>query len=335
MKLLLDSLRLENYRVFRDLRIERLGRANLVVGKNNTGKSSILEAVRLFATRASVDAISSILESHDETPAGDQPEDRLFALKQLFHGRDAAWDAGSEIRIGEVDDVLSGLSLELHEPENGSAVLVITFDGMRHGIPLDGWQRPSRSTDAVARQAYVSPHGVTAEAAGRLWDLIALTDLEEDVISALRIISPDIERISFIGEGARKRVPVAKLKSQERPVPLRSLGDGVNRMLGIVLSLISARGGVLLVDEVENGIHFSAQQQLWELIFRTAHRLNAQVFATTHSWDCIQAFQHAASEDAHEEAVLIRLDARRDSILPTTFSEHDLSIVTREQIEVR
>jgi hypothetical protein len=60
-----------------------------------------------------------------------------------------------------------------------------------------------------------------------------------------------------------------------------------------------------------------------------------QVFATTHSWDCIQAFQEAAANDPHEEAALIRLEARDGVTVPTIISEHDLAIVTREQIEVR
>ena len=85
----------------------------------------------------------------------------------------------------------------------------------------------------------------------------------------------------------------------------------------------------------KNGIHFTAQQRLWELIFRLANRLDTQVFATTHSWDCIEAFQHAASIDSHEDAALVRLDVHDDAVSPTSFSERELAIVTRERIEVR
>ena len=66
-----------------------------------------------------------------------------------------------------------------------------------------------------------------------------------------------------------------------------------------------------------------------------AHRLNVQVFATTHSWDCIEAFQQAAEEDHAEEAMLIRLQNRRAGVVATLFDEEDLGIVTRELIEVR
>jgi len=354
MALFLDSLLIDNYRIFRHLEIERLGRANLIVGRNNAGKSTVLEALRLYASGGSEQVLWSILESHDETrgSAPEQAGDRLFSLQQLFHGRDSEWDSQKEIRIGSTRDLKSTLRIRVgnitfdtshgQRFSNTRPTLSVFAGDNSHSVPLDvDWTKPNvmfrfaASEQELTRQGYVPPSGLTEDVAARQWDMVALTDLEDAVIDALRIISPEIERISFIGEHGRNRVPVAKLTSQPKPVRLRSLGDGVNRMLGIALSLVAARGGILLLDEVENGIHFSAQERLWRLIFQTAHRLDIQVFATTHSWDCIEAFQRAASNDQHEEAVLVRLDVRRDAVSPTSFSENDLSIVTREQIEVR
>ncbi len=309
MTLLLESLRIENYRLFQRFEIPRLGRVNLLVGRNNSGKSSILEAVRLYSSGGAHETLRSILESHDEL-RGDDDREYVTAVKRLFTGRDAAWTEASRIKIGSIDD-LAPLSIQI-------------FDGAV--IP---------SSRRRIRHAHVSPHGLSTEAAARLWDLIALTDLEVHATEALRIISPDVERISFVGEGDRKRIPLAKLSSHPQPVALRSLGDGVNRLFGIALSLAYASGGVLLIDEVENGIHFTAQERLWALLFRLANQLDTQVFATTHSWDCIEAFQHAAAVDENEEAVLVRLDVHDAAVSPTTFSERELAIVTRERIEVR
>ncbi len=109
----------------------------------------------------------------------------------------------------------------------------------------------------------------------------------------------------------------------------------MQRIFGIALALVNARNGILLVDEIENGLHYLAQPDVWRLIFRLASRLNIQVFATTHSWDCIEAFQKAAQEDRQNEGVLIRLESKRGKIVPTLFDERQLGIATREQIEVR
>ena len=75
--------------------------------------------------------------------------------------------------------------------------------------------------------------------------------------------------------------------------------------------LAHAKDGVLLVDEIENGIHYSVQPDLWRVVFEMATRLNVQVFATTHSYDCIKAFEEAARE-SEEEGVLVRLARKGD-----------------------
>ena len=95
--------------------------------------------------------------------------------------------------------------------------------------------------------------GVSSSSLGQLWDAIALTDLENVVLRSLQVINPDLERLSFVGT-QRARSAVVRVTGTANPVPLRSLGDGISRMLGIVLSLVSARDGLLLIDEVENGI---------------------------------------------------------------------------------
>lgn len=180
---------------------------------------------------------------------------------------------------------------------------------------------------------YVRPHSLDLATISRLWDKITLTDLEKDVIEAVRIIAPTVEAINTKGD--RQRIVQARLTGIAKPLPLRSLGEGINRILGIILALVNAQNGILLVDEVESGLHYSVQFALWRLIFQVAQRLNVQIFATTHSWDCVEAFQQAATEARGEEGMLIRLQRKKDEIIPTLFNEHRLAIATREQIEIR
>lgn len=97
---------------------------------------------------------------------------------------------------------------------------------------------------------------------------------------------------------------------------------------------MNARGGILLIDEFENGMHYSVQLDAWRAVFRLAKSLDIQVFATSHSWDAIEAFQRAAAEDP-EDGVLIRLSRHGEDIIPALFSESELAIATRDRIEVR
>jgi predicted ATPase len=170
----------------------------------------------------------------------------------------------------------------------------------------------------------------------RFWDGIALTPSEDDVIEAMRLITPEVERLVLkpIDEGSRTRVPFVKIKGQDEPVTLRSLGDGMNRVFGIALALAKARDGLLMIDEVENGLHYSVQSDIWRMIFEVARKLNVQVFATTHSYDCIKAFEEAA-RTSDEEGVLIRLAQKGGRTLVGEFDENELGVAVQGQIEVR
>ena len=170
-----------------------------------------------------------------------------------------------------------------------------------------------------------------------LWDAVSLSDAAEEVPALLRSLSPEIERLAFrpISDGSPRRVPHVRIKGTPSPVPLRSLGDGVNRVLEIALCLVSAEKGLLLIDEFENGLHYSIQPQIWKFVFDFAKKLNVQVFATTHSFDCIQAFQEAAKASPGEDGKLIRIGQRAGRTLVAEFDERDMEIVVDGQIEVR
>ena len=166
---------------------------------------------------------------------------------------------------------------------------------------------------------------------------IALSDLEDEVIKALKIVSVPVERVTILDDPNRPqfRYPIVRLKGLKEPLPLRSLGDGINRIFGIVLALVNSKDGLLLVDEIENGLYHGVQYELWKLILEIASRLNVQVFATTHSWDCIEAFQAAAHENQQESGMLVRLENKDGQIVPVTYDEREMAIATRAQIEVR
>ena len=341
--------------------MERVGRVNLVVGRNNAGKSTLLEAVRLWASRGSAAVIRHILTAHDElrTRRPVEPSDDPFSgVLSLFYGRDVRSPLDQEIHIESPLSPASRLVIQpaFRTPDgeiyrlpfsNVDGVLTdvkpgitVAFGDRERFVPIDFFSARTsvfnvRDEDVVPT-AVVQPNGVSSFHIGELWDEIALTELEERVTEALRLIAPEIDRLSVLGNRPGARIAMVKLLYAKAPVPLRSLGDGVNRLLGIALSLASARNGIALLDEFENGIHYSVQTKVWDLIFSMARLLNIQVFATTHSWDCIDAFQHAAARDSHEEAALIRLDALHDGdVRATIFDERELSVVAREQIEVR
>ena len=163
---------------------------------------------------------------------------------------------------------------------------------------------------------FVSSHdsGRTAQL-GPLWDEVIYQGLEDYALDALRIIEPNVSAIFMVGDedtGWSRRV-IVRMENLDVPVTLGSLGDGISRVAVIIFALINARGGLLLVDEFENGLHHTVQLDAWRMIFSLAEKLDVQVFATSHSLETVAAFQQASAEVA-EEGRLIRLSRWGDEI---------------------
>lgn len=373
MRALIDTLEVHNFRGLQHLRVERFGQVNLITGKNNAGKSTLLEALRLLSSGGDPSSILELLAGRDELfSAGSYDEQGALAdsnpTRSLFFGFPAINEckAGFSIEasgqlppsagllrvridsfIRRVDPTSATISYEpaeadlLSDSEGEYAIEITTRQRSRFlRMAAVGERRIRRvsSESPPIPSVYLDPFSSRSTGQmGALWDAVALTDVEKEVVEALKVITPDISAVTMVGgleRSARGRAAIARSVKHHVPVPLRSFGDGVNRLFGIILSLCNAKDGVFLVDEIENGLHFSVQAEIWRSIFRLARSLNVQVFATTHSWDCVQAFQLAAQESP-EAGVLVRLDRRDDYLYPTVFSERELEIVTRDQIEVR
>jgi AAA15 family ATPase/GTPase len=88
-----------------------------------------------------------------------------------------------------------------------------------------------------------------------------------------------------------------KLKDRQTPVLLSSLGEGLNRYIAVLCAIWASKDGFLLIDEVENGIHYTNYKKLWHIIFQASAEANCQLFITSHSKECIEAFNEVQLED--------------------------------------
>ncbi len=92
---------------------------------------------------------------------------------------------------------------------------------------------------------------------------------------------------------------------------------------------------MLLIDEIETGIHHTLHADLWRVVLNAAHELGVQVFATTHSWDCVKGFAAAVQDVPQCDALAIRLERSGEKSAAVSFTPEELKIVVREEIEVR
>jgi AAA15 family ATPase/GTPase len=113
------------------------------------------------------------------------------------------------------------------------------------------------------------------------------------------------------------------------------MGDGMSRILRLALGLANAQGGVLIVDEIDTGLHFMAMTGMWKMLWEAAKQLDVQVFATTHSRDCWESLAEVAeSEGVQDDTIVIhRVEKRKTSSV--TFNPRQMAIAVEERLEVR
>jgi ABC-type branched-subunit amino acid transport system ATPase component len=401
---MLPNLKILNFRMLRHLEIPRLARVNLIVGKNNSGKSTVLEALQVYAQRARPVFLDALVKTHKEENYDVDEDDYVlnknsFFFHNIFFNRAYPKTDEGNIFIGaqgdddfikiehklfieetvEVDTVTghesktrkifidkNDLDLEKYAPGSLRAGImarikhhstderrIIAFFGGENQ-PRMGMRSYYSDDVAVLPTGFIPTQLITDPELAALWDDIALTEYEASVIEALQIIEPNVIGLTFkkskstsrggsMRERNDERAPVVKLNGHVRPIPLGGMGDGMARILQIILAIYPARSGMFMIDEFENGLHHSVQEKVWDLVFRLAIKLNIQVFATTHSMDCVGSFAKIASNYTEDSSLLIRVgksvakkqDGGDAMVIATIFDANQVKDLLASEIEVR
>lgn len=339
---MLKNLTILGFRTFRELHVDRLKRVNLFVGTNNSGKTSVLEAAELLAEGTA----RALLESPSRR--GEHTAERDPDLSHLFHGH--ALQIGSQFSIesGRTHWVRCEISRDVPFQESLFG-LREPFSSVKFNSHLEERILPISQVGGIKRSVraqlpllevepavrFLGTGSFTADDLSQLWDDIVLTPEEDQAAAALRIIEPRIERIAFLVEQRRPGGIFLKLADSEQRLPLGSTGDGLKRLLALALHLLSARGGYLLVDEIDTGLHYSVMENMWKLVIETARRIDAQVLATTHSLDCVRALAWVRESNPHlsDEVALHRIE--KDLPHTVEYSLDELAIAAHHHVEVR
>lgn len=370
---MLRDLTIKNYRAFKDFSIDGLARVNLIVGDNNAGKTSFLEAVYLLKAQNDSTALLALLNTrgeYSEHTGSNGLSEYDFPIAHIFYGHeprfsDAISDSGS-IKVSSTSDKQSSLQISLKhldlKKDGLAAYLRLRMASIRESLwgeyelQFDYTNEDPKlepilyfvAEDFSIKPGFVRPDSVLGPSnfvtsketdftqLAQLWDQIALTTQEANIISALQILEPDVEGIRFTSRLTANSGALVKLRSQPGPIPLGSMGTGMRRILTLAISAVTAKDGVLLADEIDAGLYYRAQADMWRLLFKVAKERDIQIFATTHSWDCVAAFQEALAEDGNaDQGYLFRLQRRGDHIYPVGYTSDDLDVAVRQAIEVR
>jgi hypothetical protein len=369
---MISSVQIDGYRGFERFEMSDLGRINLLVGANNCGKTSVLEALHLLTSRGDPVALWQLLWRRGERIPGvanPRRPDAELDVCHLFTGHET--HPGSRLVISAKNQsperTLSLMIVELSGKERNElaasgehipiprlalqikgtpvppvALLPLTRSG---GISTDTFDATPRRARRRATEEnpsqFITTESLDSDDLVSLWDKVALTSNEDLVLRALKFLDPDIQRIASQAttQGYYAAVRggfIIKRRGHEHPIPIGSMGDGMWRMMAMSIAITQCKGGVLLVDEIDTGLHYTVMSDMWKLIFGAARELDVQVFATTHSSDCIKSLSEACVGelfDAGNKVTVQRIESGKSAAVP--YTQREIEMATERMIEVR
>lgn len=294
---MLTQLTIQNFRLFKHLQIEGLRRINLFAGKNNSGKTALLEALRIMAAGKDLSVMEYILQQR-----GQRSTNQWNAYDPFFNRPALAKSNAHRLPI-QINDFQMGRMIN----QGGITIYDFLNQNVHEIRNTQFLPDPLFPRDVAVFVPFGANDYFPLES---LWESIVLTPKEDQVMNILKeSILPTLVRLDVKPDRT-----LVRLEGEDKPLPLKSLGDGAQRMLLIAVALVSAKDNLLLLDEIEAGLHYSVLEKLWSVIFRYAEQLNVQVFATTHSSDAIKSFTYLLEEPGNrEQGAFFRLQTDRQT----------------------
>ena len=325
----IKNIEIKNFKCFKDFKAEGFGRVNLIGGKNNVGKTAFMEAVYLYNTNKMSDVYKKLLvlktyrNTQEMLLSNNRDSENLRTL--ILENNNI--NIGSEKKIllkltkEEINDdeilekyLLTNL-LKIYQNEEGLIEYRSKFMKVEVSRCKDRdidessdtygqeYLYPSFKEKEISLSKLIDKLDINFNKTKYLTDKIFLisglndNELLKNIIDDLKLSHDNkydelikylfqlfnIEDIYFV-----KNKPMVKVN--DRYKLLSSFGDGLKSTIFIIGSLLSLRNEYFYIDEIENGIHYSLLDELWEIILTISKQQNVQVFATTHSKECIESF---------------------------------------------
>ena len=328
-----NRIEIERFRGIRYASIDGFKQINLFFGKNNCGKSSLLESLFLASGLS-----NPLLPIHVNIMRG-FGKVRLNDLKLDFYNLDSSLpihimmknEEKRDLKISLIEQNQNNISLNasdaniLSNVEEGKYGL--KFDFMIDDKPFES-QINFNSSDSQNITRNVPKYDFNASIQG-LNKILQNKD-EHFIVDGLRIIEPRVKDFIFtdndvlVDIGLKKRIPV------------NMMGDGARKMVSLLTAIYDCKDSALLIDEISNGFHYSVMCDLWKVLINAAIRNNTQLFVTTHDVDSIKGLRDAALENYRDIVATFKLlKTSSDELKAYHYSLESLDYSINQEIEVR
>jgi AAA15 family ATPase/GTPase len=361
---MIKDIEISNFRCFEHTKIEGFERVNLIGGKNNSRKTALLEAIFLYSYPYP-NTIHEVRESiRKESLAVVQAvpknawDNLLFNLdrENIIELKGSQSNQGDKLVKISISDSLQDTVLGISEDwqklydfiaKNKSVISILNIhtsfdlkndskDSQLNYFLIASSEGILALPDAGDDQPVIIAASVnkSLEELSESYTKIAFNEQEEEVLKALQILDPSIKKIEsfFLGK------PNLYLKRKEtKRLPISLFGEAINRLIEIIITLLLNPQKIIFIDEIENGLHYTAYPDIWKTLFRLAIELDSQIFATTHSLEMIQAFADVGLEYYPEEGAYFELarSPRTDKIIGIKRQLSTLEYALKHGNEVR
>jgi ABC-type lipoprotein export system ATPase subunit len=342
------SLEIDNFRCFKSLIIPDIRRFTVITGKNGTGKTALLESL-FISSGGSAEIYLRTNAWRGRDLVSFSADSVLPIFEDFFY----KFDPRGGLRIRFRDSF--GEEREVCISVDSSKVINLPFDTKvseaKHSLDLKfTWKTPQGEFESpveitkdgikISQPVDVFPMtylnvvtaGLARETADR-WSAISARNAEGPIEDAVKKIFPEVIRLSVLSPGGLLGVYV-EVKGLERKIPAGLLSAGVNKLIAILVAIGSSPKGVVLIDEIENGLYYKIEKPIWESISDFAVQNDVQLFVTTHSREFLEAIAPSAELDDKSYS-LLRMEKENGDIQVETFGGNEFGGAVERGFEVR
>jgi len=353
------EIHIQNFKNFEDIELSNLKRINLIAGKNSVGKSSVLEAIFLHCGAYNPALFFTIL-----TLRGAKP------IPPVAYGGGTPWDSffhkfntGTPIQISAVDlkygvrRLTAGLlgpealrqrrdfvplppeqQMSLEPIQQGTYSLELTSTGnegvTQHYLIADPTGiKQSPIPLPPFPSIFISPRGGGSVNMAKRYSELEVRGEHVRFLQNLKKFEPRIRRLASVLDGSDYTL-YADIGLRQM-LPLSHVSNGAFLIASFITAIASTKSGVVLIDEFENGIHFSLLKQVWKTLASVARSYDVQLFVTTHSREAIIAAHSAFSETSPYDFTYHRLDQTASGVRVVRYDKSDLETAQDINFEVR
>ncbi len=335
------NITIEDFRKFRYLEINNIGKYNLILGDNNSGKTSLLEAL-LFSPKPN-ECLTNLLFANMQRNNNAKSERFTQFFENILHNSRSEDLIKFTIKDGRrFWKYILKLNIDLEDDSKSFLSITANNDVESRSTYLNKFVDKLKDPDILKNIPFIAfGKGYSENIASIYHNAIGkVRILRNDFIKQLKIFIPDI--VGIVVDTDQELIEIEELRNDiDVKNPLHNYGEGANKLFRILVQLHTSKNGRLNIDEIDAGIHFSKFKEFWKIILNTADNYNVQLFATTHNEECIRFFwevlNEADSERFRKESRVITLEkhSKTNEIIPIVREYENLKYSYNHNLEIR